>query len=312
VDRWRRHCRASDNGSEWIPHFAIVRLHEGRIMREIAADTIIATVARLCIEAAHLLPDDVLAALERAKGHERSPLGLQVLDTIIENAEVARTRMIPLCQDTGVTVVMLELGQDAHVTGGYLYDAIAEGVRRGYRDGYLRASIVERPFSARENTKDNTPPVIHTEIVPGDRLHIRVMPKGFGCENMSRFAMLLPGAGRAGITDFVLQTVDEAGGNPCPPIIVGVGIGGSADYAMWLAKKSLTRRVGSVHPDPETAGFEAELLEKVNALGLGPQAVGGLVTALAVHIETFPTHIASLPVAVNLQCHSARLKEAEV
>lgn len=279
-------------------------------MREISAATITDTVARLCIEATHNLPEDVLAALERAKAAEESPLGLQVLDTIIENAEVARTRMIPLCQDTGVTVVMVDLGQDAHVTGGYLYDAIGEGVRRGYRDGYPRASIVERPFSERQNTTDNTPPVIHTEVVPGDRLRIQVMPKGFGCENMSRFAMLLPGDGRAGITDFVLRTVDESGGNPCPPIIVGVGIGGSADYAMWLAKKSLTRKVGSLHPDAETADFEAELLDRANALGLGPRAVGGRVTALAVHIESFPTHIASLPVAVNLQCHSARLKEA--
>jgi fumarate hydratase subunit alpha len=218
--------------------------------------------------------------------------------------------MVPLCQDTGVTIVMLEVGQDVHVAGGYLYDAIAEGVRRGYTEGHLRASIVERPFSTRRNTKDNTPPVIHTEIVLGDRLRIQVMPKGFGCENMSRFAMLLPGEGREGITEFVLRTVDEAGGNPCPPIIVGVGIGGSADYSMWLAKKALTRPVGSVHADAETAAFEVELLEKVNALGIGPQAVGGLTTALAVHVETFPTHIASLPVAVNLQCHSARLKEA--
>lgn len=280
------------------------------IMRPIDATLVTDTIARLCIEAAHQLPDDVRAALERARMAEEAPLALQVLDTILENADVAQTRMIPLCQDTGVTVVMLEVGQDAHITGGYLYDAVAEGVRRGYRDGYLRASIVERPFSVRQNTTDNTPPVIHTEIVPGDRLRITVMPKGFGCENMSRFAMLLPGEGRAGITDLVLRTVDESGGNPCPPIIAGVGIGGSADYAMWLAKKALTRPVGSDHPDAETAAFEAELLAAVNALGVGPQAVGGRVTALAVHIESFPTHIASLPVAVNLQCHSARLKVA--
>jgi fumarate hydratase subunit alpha len=279
-------------------------------MRDIDAATISETVARLCIEATHHLPADVEDALKAARASEPSPLGLLVLDQIIENAEVARRKMVPLCQDTGVTVVMLELGQDAHVTGGYLYDAVTEGVRQGYRDGYLRASIVERPFSARQNTRDNTPPVIHTEVVPGDRLRIQVMPKGFGCENMSRFAMLLPGEGREGIAEFVLRTVDESGGNPCPPIIVGLGIGGSADYSMWLAKKALTRKVGSIHPDAETAQFEAELLTKVNALGLGPQAVGGHTTALAVHIETFPTHIASLPVAVNLQCHSARLKEA--
>jgi fumarate hydratase subunit alpha len=279
-------------------------------MREIGIATIADAVARLCIHATHDLPADVESALHAARAAERSPLGVIVLDQILENAEIARTEMVPLCQDTGVTVVMLEIGQDVHVVGGYLYDAIAKGVRQGYREGHLRASIVERPFSARQNTRDNTPPVIHAEIVPGDRLRIQVMPKGFGCENMSRFAMLLPGAGREGITEFVLRTVDEAGGNPCPPIIVGVGIGGSADYSMWLAKKALTRPVGSVHADAETAAFEVELLAKVNALGIGPQAVGGVTTALAVHIETFPTHIASLPVAVNLQCHSARLKEA--
>lgn len=278
--------------------------------REVPSNSIEETVARLCVEATHHLPEDVESALRRARDSEPSPLGVIVLDQILENAEVARAEMAPLCQDTGVTVVMLEVGQDVHITGGYLYDAVAEGVRRGYRDGRLRASIVERPFSARSNTTDNTPPVIHTEIVPGDRLRIQVMPKGFGCENMSRFAMLLPGDGREGITEFVLRTVDESGGNPCPPVIVGLGIGGSADYSMWLAKKALTRPVGSVHADEETAAFEAELLEKVNALGLGPQAVGGATTALAVHIETYPTHIASLPVAVNLQCHSARLKEA--
>jgi fumarate hydratase subunit alpha len=280
------------------------------MMRDLHADTIRDTVARLCIEATHDLPDDVEAAMRQARGREASPLGVIVLDQILDNAQIARGDLVPLCQDTGVTIVMLEVGQDVHISGGYLYDAISEGVRRGYRDGHLRASIVERPFSARQNTTDNTPPVIHTEIVPGDRLQIRVMPKGFGCENMSRFFMLLPGDGREGIANAVLRTVDEAGGNPCPPIIVGVGIGGSADHAMWLAKKAITRPVGSVHADAETAAFEAELLEQVNALGIGPQAVGGVTTALAVHIETFPTHIASLPVAVNLQCHSARLKTA--
>jgi fumarate hydratase subunit alpha len=279
-------------------------------MREIDADRIVDAVAGLCIDAAHDLPSDVESALRHARIGEQSPLGVIVLDQILENVEIARRERIPLCQDTGVTVVILEIGQDVHVSGRYLYEAVTAGVRRGYRDGYLRASIVERPFSHRVNTTDNTPPVIHTEIVPGDRLRIQVMPKGFGCENMSRFEMLLPGAGRDGIVDFVLRTVDEAGGNPCPPIIVGVGIGGSADHSMWLAKKALTRPVGIMHPDEETAELERDLLEKVNALGIGPQAVGGTTTALAVHIETFPTHIASLPVSVNLQCHSARLKEA--
>jgi fumarate hydratase subunit alpha len=207
---------------------------------------------------------------------------------------------------------MLEVGQDVHLVGGSLTDAVNRGVAEGYTGGFLRASIVDRPFSARVNTKNNTPAIIHTELVPGDRLKIRVIPKGGGCENMSRFTIMLPGAGKEGITNFVLQTVEESGGNPCPPIIVGVGIGGSAEYAMYLAKKAITRKVGDSSPDPETADFERELLERVNALGVGPQAIGGRNTALAVHIETFPTHIASLPVAVNLQCHSARLKEAEI
>ena len=191
-------------------------------------------------------------------------------------------------------------------------DALREGVGAGYTEGHLRASIVERPFSARTNTKDNTPPVVHTEIVPGDKLRITIMPKGGGCENMSRFVMLLPGAGKEGITSFVLRAVEESGGNPCPPVIVGVGIGGTAEYCMTLAKKSLTRVVGEHNRDSETAQFEEELLEKVNALGVGPQAVGGINTALAVNIETYPTHITALPVGVNLQCHSARLKEAEL
>ena len=180
----------------------------------------------------------------------------------------------------------------------------------GYDEGYLRSSIVDKPFSERTNTGNNTPPVVHTEIVPGDQLRIQLMPKGGGCENMSRFTIMLPAAGKAGITEFVLRTVEESGGNPCPPIIVGLGVGGSAEYAMYLAKRALTRKIGEPNPDAEEAAFEVDLLEQVNALGLGPQAVGGRSTALAVHMMTYPTHIASLPVAVNLQCHSARLKEA--
>ena len=279
-------------------------------LREIDAGQIQQTVTRLCQEAATILPDDVLQALRKAREKEESPLAQKVLDQILRNAELAGEELLPLCQDTGTTVVFLEIGQDVHLVGGDLYVAITKGVSEGYTGGYLRASIVEKPFSARVNTKDNTPPVIHTEIVPGDRLHIKVLPKGGGCENMSRFTVMLPAEGKKGITDFVLRTVEESGGNPCPPVIVGVGIGGTAETAMLLAKKAITRRVGQPHPDAETAEFEQELLEKVNALGLGPQAVGGRTTALAVHIETYPTHIASLPVAVNLQCHSARLKEA--
>jgi fumarate hydratase subunit alpha len=279
-------------------------------VREIDVGQIEQTVARLCQEATTLLPDDVLQALKKAREKEESPLARKVLDQILRNADLAGENLLPLCQDTGTAVVFLEIGQDVHIVGGDLSEAIVRGVGQGYTDGYLRASIVEKPFSARINTKDNTPPVIHTEIVPGAGLHIKVLPKGGGCENMSRFTIMLPGEGKKGITDFVLRTVEESGGNPCPPVIVGVGIGGTAETAMLLAKKAITRRVGQPHVDSETAEFEQELLQKVNALGLGPQAVGGRTTALAVHIETYPTHIASLPVAVNLQCHSARLKEA--
>jgi fumarate hydratase subunit alpha len=281
-------------------------------VKEIHASQITETVARLCQEATHKLPEDVVAALRRAEATEESPLAKQVLIEILENAELAEPEMLPLCQDTGTAVVFVEVGQDVHVVGGALADAINAGVARGYTEGYLRKSIAEKPFSTRSNTQDNTPAVMHTEIVPGDKLKLTVMPKGGGCENMSRFVMLLPGAGKEGITNFVLRAVEESGGNPCPPVIVGVGIGGTAEYSMMLAKKALTRRVGDPSPDPETAQFEAELLEKVNALGLGPQAVGGRNTALAVHVETYPTHITALPVAVNLQCHSARLKSAEL
>ena len=281
-------------------------------MREIHVSQITETVAQLCQDATHNLPEDVVAALRRAEATEESPLARQVLQEILDNAELARREMLPLCQDTGTSVVFAEVGQDVHIVGGGFVDAINAGVAKGYTEGYLRKSIVDKPFSARTNTQDNTPAVIHTEIVPGDRLKLAVMPKGGGCENMSRFAILLPGAGKEGITNFVLRAVEESGGNPCPPVIVGVGIGGSAEYSMTLAKKALTRRVSDHNPDPETAELEEELLEKVNALGLGPQAVGGRNTALAVHIETYPTHIAALPVAVNLQCHSARFKSAEL
>jgi fumarate hydratase subunit alpha len=279
-------------------------------MRDISCQTISETVARLCQEATSFLPEDVLQALKQARQKEESPLGQKILDQILENAELARKEMLPLCQDTGTTVVFLELGQDAHIVGGDLNECIKEGVREGYDKGYLRKSIVERPFSARVNTKDNTPPVVHTEIVPGDKLKIQIMPKGGGCENMTRLAILLPAEGKGGVADFVLRAVDEAGGNPCPPIIVGVGIGGTAELAVSLAKKALTRKLGQPNGDAETAELERELLERVNGLGLGPQAVGGRITALGVHVETHPTHITSLPVAVNIQCHSARLKEA--
>jgi fumarate hydratase subunit alpha len=282
----------------------------GTRVRDIHADEITKVVAELCQTATHVLPDDVIAGLRKAESSERSPLGKQVLVEILENVDLAKREMIPLCQDTGTTVVMVELGQDVHIVGGSLRDAINAGVGKGYTEGYLRASIVDHPFSSRVNTKNNTPAVIHTEIVPGDKLHINVVPKGGGCENMARLQIMLPSRGKEGITEFVLNTIEESGGNPCPPLVVGVGVGGSAEYVMYLAKKAITRPVGQFSADAETAEFERELLAKVNALGVGPQAVGGSNTALAVNIETYPTHITSLPVAVNLQCHSARSKSA--
>lgn len=282
----------------------------GTRVREIHADDIAAKVAELCQTATHELPGDVVAGLKRAESSERSRLGKQVLIEILENVDIARREMIPLCQDTGTTVVMVDVGQDVHIVGGALHDAINRGVSKGYTEGFLRASIVDHPFSSRVNTKDNTPAVIHTEIVPGDKLGLTVVPKGGGCENMSRLQIMLPSRGKEGITEFVLRTIEESGGNPCPPLVVGIGVGGSAEYCMLLAKKAITRPIDQHNDDPETAEFERELLAKVNALGVGPQAVGGNNTALAVNIETYPTHITSLPVAVNLQCHSARSKHA--
>ena len=279
-------------------------------MREIKTSAITQTVARLCQEANFVLGEDILSALKQAQQTEQSPLGREVLSRLIENARIAKEERLPLCQDCGTAVVFLDIGQETHITGGDLYAAVEEGVRRGYAQGYLRKSIVSQPFSSRLNTKDNTPPVIHAEIVPGDRLKIAVMPKGGGGENMSRLAMLMPNHGRQGIIDLVLRTVDDAGGNSCPPLIIGLGIGGTAEKAMLLAKKALLRKVAEPNPDPEIAQLEKEILDRVNALGIGPMGFGGSTTALAVHAEVMPTHIVSLPVAVNLQCHSARHKEA--
>ena len=279
-------------------------------MRDISCDDISETVARLCIEANYYLGDDVIEALRRARADEISPVGQDVLDQLLDNAVVAREEGLPLCQDTGLAVVFLAVGQEVHVVGGDLYQAINEGVRRGYDEGYLRKSIVEGPFSARHNTKDNTPAVIHCQIVPGDRLQITVVPKGGGSENMSALGMLNPSDGRQGVVDFVTRTVERAGANPCPPTIVGVGVGGTAEKAMLLAKTSLLRPVGQPSPDPGVAQLERDILERVNRLGIGPQGLGGRTTALAVHVETCPCHIASLPVAVNMQCHSARHRQA--
>ncbi len=279
-------------------------------MKEIHVDDIAATVERLCIEANYFLGDDVLASITQALQAEESPIGREILQQILENARIAREDEMPLCQDCGYAVVFVELGQDVHIVGGNLTAAIAEGVRRGYQKGYLRKSVVAHPYSDRVNTKDNTPPVIHTQIVPGDRLRLTLAPKGGGSENMSALAMLKPADGRAGVIDFVVETVRKAGANPCPPIIVGVGIGGTAERAMLLAKYALLRNVGKPSHKPEDANLEKDILARVNKLGIGPQGLGGRTTALAVHVESQPCHIASLPVAVNIQCHSARHKEA--
>jgi fumarate hydratase subunit alpha len=279
-------------------------------MREIQAREIIETVASLAKEANLRLGEDVLVRLRTARVAEPSPVGQEILDQILKNAELAPQTGLPLCQDCGYAVVYADVGQDAHIVGGDLPAAVNEGIRRGYKVGYLRKSIVNHPFSTRDNTKDNTPCVLHTELVPGDQLKLTVMPKGGGCENMSYLKMLTPSAGRQGIVDFVVECVERSGGNPCPPIIVGVGIGGTADQATAIAKRSLLREVGRPSPDPEVADLERELLRRVNATGLGPMALGGVTTALAVHVETYPAHIASMPVAINLQCHSARWKSA--
>jgi len=279
-------------------------------MRDIEAQEITKTVSRLFQEANFFLPDDISACLKQARDNEESPVGRDVIDRILENTDISVKESIPLCQDTGTAVVFLELGQDAHIVGSDLYAAVNEGVRQGYEEGYLRKSVVRQPFSARVNTKDNTPAVIHTDIVPGDRLKIMVMPKGGGAENMARLAMLPPARGRQGVIDFVVKAVDEAGSNPCPPVIVGVGIGGTAEKAVLLAKRALLRKVGEPNPDAEVAELEREILHQINNLGIGPMGYGGRITALAVHAKVFPSHIASLPVAVNLQCHCARHKEA--
>jgi fumarate hydratase subunit alpha len=278
-------------------------------VRNIKAKKISETVARLCIEANYYLPEDVKNALEQARTTEQSELGRETLGRIIENAALAQKEQTAICQDCGTAVVYLEIGQDVHITGDNLYNAVADGVRQAYDKGYLRKSMVRRPYSTRENTKDNTPPIIHTDIVPGNKLKITVMAKGGGSENMSRLFMLIPSQGRQGIIDSVLKAVEEADSNPCPPVIVGVGIGGSAETAMELAKKVTIRRIGQRDEDPENAALEEELLKKVNALGIGPEGFGGRTTALDVHVSTFPSHIASLPVAVSLQCHAARHKE---
>jgi fumarate hydratase subunit alpha len=278
-------------------------------MRTIQAADITLAVFNLFRQANYELGEDVIAALKKARQDEESPPGKEAIDAILENAQIAAKDKIPLCQDCGTAVVFLEIGQDVHIEGGDLYAAVDEGVRRAYREGYLRKSMVEQPFSTRTNTGDNTPAVIHTDIVGGEHVKITVIPKGGGAENMTKLAMLLPAAGRKGVVDFVVNAVSEAWSNPCPPIIIGVGIGGTAEKAMELAKHALRREVGAASLDKENADLEKEILQKVNNLGIGPMGYGGRITALAVHVESFPAHITALPVAVNFQCHSARHRE---
>lgn len=274
-------------------------------MREVDCSLIIKNIKEMCIEANHFLSEDMKNAFNRAHEEEKSPLGRQVLDQLSENLQIAAEDMIPICQDTGMAVVFLRIGQEVHITGGDLEAAVNEGVRQGYSEGYLRKSVVSDPV-LRENTRDNTPAVIHYEIVPGDNLEITVAPKGFGSENMSRVFMLKPADGIEGVKDAVLQAVRDAGPNACPPMVVGVGIGGTFEKCALLAKKALTRNL-EVKPDiPWAQDLQAELLNRANGLGIGPGGLGGTQTVLAVNIETFPTHIAGLPVAVNICCHVNR------
>jgi len=280
-------------------------------LREIEVAEITEAVRELCIEANTRLPEDHLAALHRALEEEESPLGREVIGELLENARVARERCIAFCQDTGYAVFFVELGSEARVVGGGIGEAIDEGVRRGYDEGYLRKSIVRGPVD-RTNTGDNTPAIVYYDVVPGDGLRLTLLVKGAGCDNMSSLRMLTPAEGVEEMKRFVVETVERAGPNASPPLTVGVGIGGPFERAALLAKKALTRRSGEPNPDPELAVLEAELLDAINATGIGPAGYGGTVTALAVHIESFPTHIASFPVAVNLDCHSHRTSSVEL
>jgi len=277
-------------------------------MKEVHVSEITKSVRKLCIDANYYLSDDVRDKLKEAYENESWDIAKDILEKIMINADIAKNEDMPMCQDTGVTCVFVELGQDVHVAGGSLEEAINEGVRQGYADGYLRKSVVKDPLD-RVNTKDNTPAMIYYNVVPGDKLKITVAPKGFGSENMSKLKMLKPSDGVEGVKEFILEVVKQAGPNPCPPIIVGVGIGGTFDKAANLAKKSLLRPLTERNSNPYYAELEKELLEKVNALGIGPQGFGGKTTALSVNIEYFPTHIAGLPVAVNINCHAARHAE---
>ena len=280
-------------------------------MREIDVSVITDAVERMCISANVHLPKDMQKGIKACRECEDGPIAQTILDQIIQNFETANTEEVPICQDTGMACIFVEVGQEVHFTGGYLYDAIHEGVRRGYTKGYLRKSVEADPIR-RGNTGDNTPAMITVDIVPGDKVKITVAPKGFGSENMSALRMFKPSAGLQGIKDFIIETVEKAGPNPCPPIVVGVGIGGNFDHVALLAKKALLRPIDSHNEDPFYAQLEDEMLEKINQLGIGPQGFGGRTTALGLAIETAPTHVAGLPVAVNISCHATRRADAEL
>ena len=280
-------------------------------MREIHISKIIDTVKELCIEANYYLSNDVKRALCNAKENETWPLAENILEQIILNSDIAKNENMPICQDTGMACIFIDIGQDVHIVGGLLDDAINEGVRRGYEEGFLRKSVVKDPIN-RINTKDNTPAIIYYNMVAGDKIKITVAPKGFGSENMSRIKMLKPSDGLQGVKDFIIETVKLAGPNPCPPIVIGVGIGGTFDKAAYLAKKALIRPLDKRNEDKFYSDLEEELLANINKLGIGPQGFGGKTTALGLNIETYPTHIAGLPVAVNINCHATRHKEREL
>lgn len=279
-------------------------------MRIIDVTEIQNVVKKITYEACIYANEDLKQSIIKAKKNEDSAIAKDVLSQLIENIDIAEKEQIPMCQDTGFTIIYLEIGQDVHIKGGNINEAINKAVSQAYIEGYLRKSIIKNPISNPENTKDNTPAIIHTEIVDGDKIKITVLPKGGGAENMSKLTMLKPADGINGIKDFVLDTVKQAGPNPCPPIIVGVGIGGTFDYVAYLAKKAITRPLGTRNSNSFISNFELELLEEINKLNIGPAGLGGITTALDVFVEEFPRHIASLPVAVNIQCHSARIKTA--
>lgn len=276
-------------------------------MREIKASTITDVIERLCMEANQVLPQDIKDAISTCRSQEDGDIACGILDNIIENYQIAENEQVPICQDTGMACVFLEIGQDVHITEGDLTEAVNEGVRRGYTKGYLRKSVVKDPVR-RGNTGDNTPAMLYTEIVPGEQIKVTVGPKGFGSENMSAIRMFKPSAGIQGIKDFIIETVETAGPNPCPPMVVGVGIGGTFDKAALLAKKALMRPVDTSNPDPYYADLEKEMLQKINELGIGPQGFGGRTTAIGLNIETMPTHIAGMPCAINISCHVTRHK----